>query len=246
MKIASYGRIVFGASAVLFGVAVLTWPDIPDWQHLRILWGLPFGEIISRCLAGAQIAGGIGMLFARTGRVASIVLGIDYALFSLACIHGIIAHPDIYQEYGSFFEEFSLLSGAIAVYAATEANAARSAALGRVARIGFGLSALSFALEQKVYLHETAALVPAWIPPNQLFWAILTTVAFALAALAVLVNRQARLALRLLALMLAVFAVLVWIPILIAHPWVHSNWTELALTLLTTGAAWIVADLKSF
>ena len=54
-----------------------------------------------------------------------------------------------------------------------------------------------------LYRHDTAALVPKWIPPNQMFWTILTTIAFALAAIAILINRQARLATRLMTLMLA-------------------------------------------
>ena len=36
-----------------------------------------------------------------------------------------------------------------------------------------------------------------------------------------------------------------WIPPLIAHPESHRNWSEFALTVLITGAAWIVADLRS-
>jgi hypothetical protein len=82
-------------------------------------------------------------------------------------------------------------------------------------------------------------------PPNQMFWAILTTIAFALAAFAILMNRQARLAMRLMTLMLAMFGVLVWIPRLIADPKAHSNWSEWVLTFLITGAAWTVAELKS-
>jgi hypothetical protein len=79
-----------------------------------------------------------------------------------------------------------------------------------------------------------------------MFWAILTTIAFALAASALLINRQARLAVRLMTLMLALFGVLVWIPRLVAGPKAHSNWSEFGLTVLITGAAWMVADLKSF
>ena len=78
------------------------------------------------------------------------------------------------------------------------------------------------------------------------FWAILTTIAFALAAVAILMNRQARLALRLMTFMLALFGMLVWIPRLIAHPETHLNWSEFGLTFLITGAAWMVADLRSF
>ena len=59
-----------------------------------------------------------------------------------------------------------------------------------------------------------------------MFWAILTTIAFALAAIAMLINRQARLAMRLMTLMLALFGVMVWIPRLIAHQEAHGNWSE--------------------
>jgi hypothetical protein len=133
----------------------------------------------------------------------------------------------------------------MALYAATVKNEARAAAWGRVARLGLGVCAVSFTLSQIIYLRFTASLVPKWIPPNQKFWAVLTTVTFALAAIAILINRQARLALRLMTLMLALFGVLVWIPRLINHPEAHLNWSEFALTFLITGAAWMVAELRS-
>ncbi|HUI79245.1 MAG TPA: hypothetical protein VLY24_15070 [Bryobacteraceae bacterium] len=246
MKTAQYGRIVFGAAAVLFGVIALMWHDSDTWQTLRQIWSLPFGAIIGGCLMTAQIAGGIGIEYPRTARLASIVLGVVYLLFSLASIPGILAAPATYVHYGSFFEQFSSLCGAIALYAGTEANRARAVAFGRVARLGLGVCAVSFTLSQIFYLRATAGLVPTWIPPNQMFWAILTTIAFALAAIAILINRQPRLALHLMTIMLALFGVLVWIPRLIAHPETHLNWSEFGLTLLITGAAWMVADLRSF
>jgi hypothetical protein len=39
--------------------------------------------------------------------------------------------------------------------------------------------------------------------------------------------------------------VLVWVPRLIDHPEAHFNWSEFALTVLITGAVWMVADLPS-
>jgi hypothetical protein len=246
MKTTLHGRIVFGASAVLFGVIALMWHDSETWQTLRQIWSLPFGVIIGGCLMTLQIAGGSGMQYPRTARLASVVLCVVYLCFSLACIPGIIAAPTIYAQYGSFFEQFSLLCGSIALYAATEENTATAAAFGRMARLGLGVCAISFTLSQIFYLRLTADLVPRWIPPSQMFWATLTTIAFALAALAILINRQARLAIRLMTLMLALFGVLVWVPRLIAHPEAHLNWSEFGLTFLITGAAWMVADLKSF
>ena len=247
MKTALYGRIALGASAVLFGVIALMWHDSDTWQNLQHIWSLPFGTIIGECLMAAQVAGGIGMLHARTARSASVVLGIVYLCFSLACVPDIIAAANIYDKYGgSFFLFVSLFCGAIALYAATEADAARAVVFGRLARFGLGVCAISFTLGQMLLLRETAHLVPKWIPPSQMFWAILTTIAFALAGVAILINRQARLAMRLMTLMLALFGVLVWVPHLIAHPKAHFNWSECALTFLVTGATWMVTDLKSF
>ena len=238
--------MVFGAAAVLFGVIALMWHDADTWQTLSQIWSLPFGTIIGGCLMIGQIAGGIGMQHPRCARSASILLGMIYLLFSLACIPGIVAAPGAYEHYGSFFEQFSALCGAIALYAASEANAARALAFGRAARRGLGLCAISFTLSQVFYLSVTARLVPKWIPPNQTFWAIFTTLAFALAAISILTNRQARLAIRLMTLMLALFGVLVWVPRLMAHPAVHLNWSEFDLTFLITGAVWMVGDVRAF
>jgi uncharacterized membrane protein YphA (DoxX/SURF4 family) len=245
MKTASYGRTVFGASAVLFGVIALMWHDADTWQSMARIWSLPLGSFVGACLMIAQITGGIALMLPRTARQGAIVLGVVYALFSLACVPGIIASPAAYESYGSFFEQFALVCGALAVYAATENGAARSAAVRRAARLGLGLCAVSFTLAQIVYFHFTAELVPAWIPPNQTFWAIITTVAFAMAAFALLVNVKARLATRLMTLMLALFGFLVWVPRLIAHPSAHFGWSEFALNFLITGAALLVAELAA-
>jgi len=247
VKAALSARIVFGAAAVWFGVIALMWHDADTWQNLQHIWGLPFGNIIGGSLMTAQIAGGIGIQYPRTARLASVVLGAVYLCFSLACIPDIIAASNIYERYGgSFFLFCSLLCGAMALYAATEPKAARAVVFARLARLGLGVCAISFALGQIFLARETAQLVPKWIPPNQMFWAILTTAAFGVAATAILLNRQARFAMRLMMLMLALFGVMVWIPQLIAHPRAHFNWSECVLTFLVTGAAGVVADLKSF
>jgi hypothetical protein len=239
----SHGQLVFGTAAALFGVLALIWHDPQTWQALEQLRELPFGTVIGGGLMIAQFAGGIGMLYARTARWASIVLAVVYFLFSFACVPGIIAAPG---NFDSFFEQFAALCGAIAVYSKTERNRAQAAKFGRFARVGLGVCAISFTLTQIVYFRPTVSMVPKWIPPSQVFWAVATTIAFALAAIAILVRRQARLAMRLMTLMVALFGALVWIPRLIAHPEAHLSWSEFALTFLITGAAWTVGDLKSF
>ena len=76
-----------------------------------------------------------------------------------------------------------------------------------------------------------------------MFWAVTTTVLFALAAVALLANRMALLAARLLTMMLVSFGLLVWVPLILSDPHNHTNWSENAETFAIAGAVWILADL---
>lgn len=246
MKTALLGRILFGASAVMYGILLLMWRDPETAQNLQHIWKLPLGTVVGWLIISALIAGGIAMQIPQTLRLTSIVLGVVFVIFSLATIPDILAASNIYDRYAcSFFLFFSLVCGAVALYAETEMNAARAAMLGRVARIGLGLCAVSFTLGQIILPHDTADLVPKWIPPSQMFWATVTTIAFGLAAIAILINRQARLAMGLMTLMLGLFGLLVWVPRVMSEPKQHFYWSEFALNFLITGAAWMVAELRS-
>jgi hypothetical protein len=59
---------------------------------------------------------------------------------------------------------------------------------------------------------------------------------------AVLTGVQARLAAILVTVMLASFGLLANGPMLLADHLNHVNWTESAVNLAVTGAAWVVAD----
>lgn len=243
MKSAAYGRFAFGAAAVLFGVLGFMWHDADTWQELHGILNLPLGWLAGDALMLAQIAGGIFLMVPRAERRASLGLMIVYAIFSLASVPGIIAAPKVFGQWDGFFEQFCLLCGATAVYVWTEGDSARADALRVAARIGLGLCTVSFMLAQVIYLQQTAQLVPKWIPPNPMFWTLFTTVAFGLAAVGMLFNFWARFAMRAMTLMLLLFGVLVWIPLLVAHPEVHGSWSEFALTLLIAAAAWTVGDI---
>src|SRR5689334_11591982 len=155
MKTPFYGRLVFGASAVLFGVIALMWHDADTWQNLRHIWSLPFGKVIGACLMIVLIGAGIGMVYPRTARLASVVLCVVYVSFSLATVPDIVAAANIYDKYGgSFFVFFSLFCGAIALHAATETDAAKAVPFARVARLGLGVCAISFTLGQALLLRD--------------------------------------------------------------------------------------------
>ena len=227
------GRHVFGVAALAFGVITLAWHDYNDGRLLRY---------IVYAAAAAQIFGGAAIQFRWTVKTGAAVLGAAYLVFVLRCVPGIVAAPQIYNSWGNFFEQFSLLTGAALVYARWS-SAWSPETLTRIGRILLGLCAVSFSLEQAVYLDATANLVPKWVPPTQMFWAITTTVLFALAAVALLTNRMALLTTRLLTIMLLGFGLLVWVPLVLSSPHNYANWSENAETFAIAGAVWILADL---
>jgi hypothetical protein len=236
-----YGRLVFGVSAVLFGVICLMWHDFDTWQSVFRILAMPGGHIVGNLLMIALIVGGIAIVIPATIGVGARILAVVFGLFAITCIVGVFTHPKMFAEYDTVAEQLSMLSGAIAVISTTAAIASRTATLRLIARLGYGISLVSFMLAQIIYYGDTAPLVPKWLPPSQAFWAWTTTVAFGLAAVAVLLNIRARLALGLTAFMLAVFGLVVWVPALIAKPGSHNDWSEFTLNALIMGAAWLVA-----
>ena len=232
------GRHVYGFAAIIFGVVTLIWHDFTTWQQ-----NIPRGAIVVYLVAALELFGGVAIQWPKAARAGAIALGIIYTVFALSWVPRVVKEPLVYDRWGNFFEQLSIVSGAIIVYAWTSRDdPGRPAKIARMGYIFFGICVISFTLEQLFYLSGTASFVPKWIPPGQMFWAITTTVAFALAAIALLSGHTALLASRLLTLMLIGFALLVWLPTLLADAQKLFNWAGNAQNLAITGAAWIVAD----
>jgi uncharacterized membrane protein YphA (DoxX/SURF4 family) len=237
------GRYVYGLAAIGFGICALAWHDISNWLQIKGFVDAPQREILTYIVATIEILGGVAVLWQRTARAGAVALGAMYFTFALLGVPLIVEHPLVYNGFGNFFEKFSFVSGAAMLYACSGPVAsARTARLAQFGYYSFALCVVSFALEQLFYLSATASLVPKWIPPGQTFWAIATTAAFALAAIALFTGFMARLASRLTTAMLMGFGLLVWLPALLADPHSFSNWTEIVETLGIAGSAWIVAD----
>jgi len=242
----SLGRYVYGLAAIGSGICALVWHDFNNWQQIKALGDVPHREILTYIMATIEILGGVAVQWPRTARAGAVALGAIYFTFALLAVPPIIEHPLVYNGFGNFFEQFSFVSGALILYACFGPIApARTARLALIGYYSFGICVLSFALEQLFYLSATASLVPKWIPPGQMFWAIATTAAFALAAIALLTGFIALLASRLTTAMLVGFGLLVWLPALFADPHSFLNWTEGVETFGIAGTAWIVADFLS-
>ena len=235
MAVTNLGRHLFGLASLAFGLIALAWHNYNDWDQLRYILNSVSGPVFLYTVAAAWIFGGSAIQFRRTAKTGAAALCVVYLVFALLCVPPIFAAPGIYDRWGNFFEQFSLVTGAALIYAPVTPN--------QIGRISLGLCAGSFALEQAIYLNNTIVLVPKWLPLDQKFWAMATTVAFILAAVALIANRMARLATRLLTIMLASLGLLVWVPLLVSQPRSRTNWSETAETFAIAGATWKLADL---
>lgn len=238
----SLGRHTFGLSILACGLVTLTWHDFKDWVALHSILNATSGTIVIYGLAAAQCFGGIAVQFRRTAKAGAIAIGAVYLLFSLLSVPQIITTPQVYASWGNFFYPFCLVVGALLVYGSS-ALTWEPKTLIRIGSILLGVCAASFGIEQAEFLARTASLVPKWIPPSQMFWAIITCIPFGLAAIALIIDGMALLAARLLTLMMMLFGVLVWIPILLVAPHSHGNWDEATQTFAIAAVAWILADL---
>src|SRR5260370_6397893 len=206
------GSHVFAVASLAFGLLTLAWHDYNGWHQPRYL---------VHAAAAALIFSGAAIQFRRTAKTGAAVLGAVYLAFALLCVSQIVAAPKIYNSWGNFFEQFSLVTGA-AIVSARWSSAWSRETLNRIGRVLLGICTASFTLEQAFYLHATASLVPKWLPPSQMFWAVTTTVLFALAAVALLTNRMALLAARLPTLILLILGLLVLVPFLLSDPPSHT------------------------
>jgi len=237
------GRHVYGFAAIISGVLKLVWRDTAAWLQIMPLDKFAHPEVFLYIAGAIEVLGGLAIQWRPTRRIGAFLLGGIYFIFALLSLPQIVASPLSYGSWVNFFEEFSLAAGALIVLGTTSPEHGEGARkLARIGYLFFGICVISFANAQVAYLSITVKLVPKWIPPGQLFWAIVTTIAFGLAAVALLSGRSALLASRLLTIMLVAFGILVWLPIVISNPHKLFNWTENAENLAIAGAAWIVAD----
>jgi uncharacterized membrane protein len=191
------------------------------------------------------LATGASILWRRTTALAGEVLAAYYALFVVMLMNGrvILRNPTVYGAYSGTAEQLAIAAGGLIVYASyARIDPVLAARLTRVGQMTFGLCALLFGGAHFVYMELTAPLVPHWLPPSQVFWGNATGVAHIAGGLAILAGVRARLAALLLTVMYAAFTPLVHLPMLLADPASHDEWSENALNLALTAVAWVVWD----
>ncbi len=111
----------------------------------------------------------------------------------------------------------------------------------RIARALFALTLLHFGIGHIVFLKETASDVPAWLP-WPVVWAYWTGCALITAGFAILIEWRARRPAALSTLQICLFALLVWVPKLVAGFRSAFEWREAIISAALATGAWVVAD----
>jgi uncharacterized membrane protein YphA (DoxX/SURF4 family) len=237
------GRHAFGLGVMWLGLLGLAFGDFVNGQP--VAKGFPERTVLAYAAGVFLLVAGAAVEGRRTAEWGSAALTTYYVLLVIILMNGRLwlAQYRVYGIYEDLAEQFAVAAGGLIVYAGTaRINAGLAARLRRVGQAVVGICALVWGGAHFVYMNLTAPLVPKWLPPSQLFWAYATAGCFLLAGVAFLTGVQARLAAILLTVMLALFALLIHTPTLIADRASHFNWNESAINLALVGVAWVVAD----
>ncbi len=239
----TFGWRVYGLGVMALALVCLAWGDFDPGQPVPKAF--PDRAVLGYAAAVFMLVAGAAVEWRRTAAWGAAALAAYYAIFVVVLMNGrvVIAHPAEFGAYIGAAEQLAIAAGGVIVYATNaRVDPALAARLTRLGQVAFGVCALLFGGAHFVYLNLTAPLVPGWLPPSQTFWAYATGVGHIAAGVAILTGVRARLAAILLTAMYASFALLVHGPMVLGDPSSHGIWSENALNLALTGAAWVVAD----
>ena len=228
-------RGIYGLGALGLGVLSLTSGDFAfQWQPVPT--DIAFHAALAYLSAALLIAGGLGAIWRRTSAQACLGLGLMFGVWVVALhLPKALQAPGEVASWNAVAEALALSLGGLIGWAM-----ARRSGLTIWLRRAFGLGPVVFGVAHFAYAKFTASMVPAWLPPSQLFWAYLTGVGQLSAGLSLISGVLARLAATLLAAMYAIFVLILHVPRVAAAPDSRFEWTMLSVALTLTGAAWIV------
>jgi uncharacterized membrane protein len=237
------GYRLYGLSIIAVALVALAYADFDPGHPVPKTF--PARTTLAYAEAVFLLITGVAILHRRTTALAGEVLAAYYALIVVILMNGriILRNLDVYGAYSGSAEQLAIGAGGLIIYAThARIDPALAARITRVGQIAFGVCALLFGGAHFVYMNLTAPLVPHFLPFGQVFWGHATGAAHIAGGLAILARVRARLAALLLTVMYASFTPFVHIPLLLADPASHGEWSENALNLALTAVAWVVWD----
>jgi uncharacterized membrane protein len=246
-KIVCLGPVLFAAPLAVFGAEHLTVTRemtgmVPHWIPWHLFWVLFVGV--------ALIAAALSIAVRRVAALASALLGFMFFCFvMLIDVPGLAATPGDRFAQALTLRELSFSACAFALASTLANNRLRLAGqrVATVARYLVGVAVIFYGVEH--FLHPEFVPViplelpmPAWIPFHPL-WAYGVGAALVAAGLTMLANWRARVATTILGIVVCVVVLLVYLPILAAHPGdIGVGMNYFADTLCFGGALLVLAS----
>jgi uncharacterized membrane protein len=241
------GMIGLGVLGLVYGDFAMGWQPVALW--------FPGRTALAYCAAVVMLIGGFGLLMDATVKWAARLLFLYCIVWTLLKVPALVVAPQIEGVWLGFGELAVLLAGSWTLFA--RLGGVREQGLWkfiagengvRAARYFFAVWLIPIGLSHIMYVKETMALIPAWLP-SPMFWAYLTgagQIACGLGVLGSVLPRVDASALPRVAAvceagMISIFGLLVWLPRVIAAPTVRLPWTAFWITWVIGAAAWVVA-----
>src|ERR1700692_163589 len=234
------GMIGLGILALVYGDFALVWQPVAPWIPGRTFLAYGSGVIM--------LLGGGGLLFRATAVCAVRILFPYLIVWLLLKVPALVVAPQMEAVWLGFGELAVLLAGGWVLFArlaGLREGSPLTFATGengvRIARMLFAVSLIPIGLSHLVYVKETAALVPAWLP-YRVGWAYLTGAGQIACGLGVLFSIFPRVAARAEASMITLFTLLIWGPAILAAPRTRLPWTAFFISWAIASAAWVVSQ----
>jgi len=223
------GHALFAIAIAEFGIqylfhAFFAGPALgPPFSPARPFWGY--------FTAAVLIIAAVSIVAGKQTRCVAIALAVTLLLRALVVYAPRIAtHPHDPGPWTSGFEILAMCGAALVI----------SGVVIGLARWLFAISLVVFGAQHFLYAKFVATLVPSWIP-GHLFRAYFVGAAFVAAALAIAIEKNARLAATLLGLMFFLWVFMLHFPRVAASPHDGNEWTSAFVALAMCGGSWVLA-----
>jgi uncharacterized membrane protein YphA (DoxX/SURF4 family) len=225
------GRLAFAVGIAALGLQQLVVRDFVPGPFIAPA-GLPARAVLALASGLALLAA--PALLAIPGQVRRGALALGGLLMLLFAAFHLPSPGPILHDGVARTRALETLALGVGAWALTGPPLARPSVL------VFAATLLVFGYQHHLYAPFVAAVIPKWLP-GPMFWTYVTGVAFVLAGISLAAGRKARLAARLLGLMLLLFAVMLHLPRVFVEAATANELNSLFVALALGGASWAMA-----